>query len=805
MTRTRPEPPPAEAPPAVGAATEPGRLPFFLLLFLLTFAPLAFGTVEHWSKTIAQLTVAVALVWCVVDLHRAGEPLLRVPGLLPLLLLLGLLVVQVVPLPVPLLQLLSPRSWEAYRPVAEAAGGLGWLPLSVHPKATVQEFFRLGAGVLLYVLAIQVLRSGARVKRVLGWVVALGGGIAFVAILQQFSAGGTIYWLRPAPGGNPGGPWVNVNQYAAFVEAICPLALALLLFNRTPVGVRLSWRERVVSFFSSSRSSYQLFLGFVFILLASSVFTSLSRGGIVTILLSMILFAALKAIVQRRTGRTAVWVIFCLVLLAVTWFGWQPIIDEFAKGLGADWTIRDARTTLYGDTLAIIKDFPLFGAGFGTFVDVYPSYQTIEIDRVFDHAHNDYLELLTSGGGVGLALAAWFLLTLLHHGWRMVRRRRDRFAVLAGIGALTSIGALLMHSLVDFNLQNPAIGLYFFFVCGLLVAAVNTRYSYHETRSLLPERGKRSLAGLALLSIGFLVVTALTQFGVMKAGHRFNQVKSIYVSSHLGPVLMTTVAAGVQTARRWDPLESYYPYYHGNLAVLREGRDEAANHYLRAASLRPLEGIYLQRLALLLPAEQRQEATRLMAEGYRRATVKSAMIGSWVEWLLLTGQRAEAVDLMAEGLVRGGGQAATLMALMEVYRFSREEAGRALPPSVEAWIRFGRYLEEMGQVEEAGYYRGEALRLIYREEGIKPQWFAQLIDYHQRHQQTDAALSVLRRAVQACPDHAPFRVQLGDYYRTEQIWYRALEEYQKAAALEPGNESYRRRVRKLQLDLEYGR
>ena len=129
----------------------------------------------------------------------------------------------------------------------------------------------------------------------------------------------------------------------------------------------------------------------------------------------------------------------------------------------------------------------MFGGGFGTFVDLYPSYKTLTTNLVFDIAHNDYLELAANGGLIGFILAAWFCATVLLHGWRKVLVRRDRLAVLVGIGAIVSICALLMHSVVDFNLQNGAVGLYFFFVCGLLVAVVNHRYEHYQEESLLPE------------------------------------------------------------------------------------------------------------------------------------------------------------------------------------------------------------------------------------------------------------------------------------------------------------------------------
>ena len=77
---------------------------------------------------------------------------------LPLALLLGLMAGQLVPLPPGLVKLISPSSWEAYRPVYELSGKDFWIPLSVNQKATLQELLRISSYVLFYILTIQVLR-----------------------------------------------------------------------------------------------------------------------------------------------------------------------------------------------------------------------------------------------------------------------------------------------------------------------------------------------------------------------------------------------------------------------------------------------------------------------------------------------------------------------------------------------------------------------------------------------------------------------------------------------------------------------
>jgi len=779
-------------------------LSFRIFLFTLAFVPLAFGTVEHWSLMSAELLAVASLCLCLLGLRLSGHEFYKVPGMLSLLFLLVLILLQLLPLPPALLKIVSPTSWEAYRPVSEQLAGPEWLPISVNQKATLHEFLRLCTYTLFYLLTVQLLRTGQRIKFIVKFVVILGGIIAFFAILQQFSSDGKIYWYRPAPGGNPGGPWVNVNQYSAYVELICPLALGLFLFYKPSVSGDRSFRQRIVSLFSTPGSNSHFFLGFIFILLVFSVFVSLCRGGIITILLSIIFFALLTGICLRNYGRVTFWISLCLALLCISWFGWQPIVDEFSKTLDSAGFIRDARTTIWMDTLNIIRDYPLWGSGFGTYVDVYPLYKTINTNLIVDHAHNDYLELLSNGGLLGFFLAVSFFVSLVIHGLRKIFKRRDRFAILMGVASLTSLCAVLIHCFVDFNLHNGAIGFYFFFLCGLFVAVVNTRYNYYETNSLLKRNSTGALNFFIIFSCGFLVVTAGVQIGTLLAGWNYRQIKSIYITSHLNPSLVKKVSQHLEKAMFWDPLEGRYPFYRGNLSAVSGTREQAYQFYLRAARNQPMNGIYIQRTALMLPAEDHVDAAELMAEGYRRALNKDKLVFSWVEWLLANGERDQAKSLLKKHLLRDPAQSTQLMPILDVHRFTSEELLEVLPPDTSTWIKIGGLMEQAGDLESSAYYRTQALEFINREKKVKATWFEQLIQFHKRHGAPEKALAVTRKAIEVLPDYAPFHIWLGDYYRKEKILYRAQEEYEQAVLLDPRNDSYRRRLNKLKLDIEFG-
>ncbi len=764
-----------------------------MYLFILIFAPLAFGTVELWSLVTVEVLSGTAAVFFLLSICFFRKELYSIPGGVPLLLLLFFMLLQLIPLPANLIRIISPATYNAYAPILSLGVG-EWIPLTINQKATLQEFFRISCYSLIYFLTINLLTINGRLKKTVYTVISLAAGIALLAIIQQVDSPDRIYWFRNVPeNSSPFGPWINPNQFAGFMEMMAPLALGLFLFYKPIVHPDETLREKIVNFFTMPGSSRYLFLGCAATLMVLSVFVSLCRGGILTITLSAFVFMLMYNMKKNKRGRMAVLVIVGCVVMAVSWFGWDTIIAEFNHGFSSSGELNDGRLPLWADTLRIIPSFFLFGSGFGTYIDIFPSFRSFPGYHIFDHAHNDYLELLTDGGIIGFVLAAWFVVAVLGHGWKMIRARRDQYAVLLGIGAFTGIIAMLMHSVTDFNMHNGADGLYFFFLCGLLVAVVNIRFEYFDSRTLLQSQGvkqnRRYLAGALVLTV--LMVTV--QYGVLRARIEFGKVKDIYVSRLLNASRLQELIDGVTMAARFDPLEYLYSFKLGYIEGFFGKHERSLQHLLQAARLKPMDGKTLQKIGFLV--KDTSKAEMLLEKGYQRNLDDDELAVIFAEYLLQKGERDKAVLVIGKMLQKTPVLLQKWAPLLEEISFSREEIARILPHSVDSWIGYGILLEKDNNPAEAEYYFSTALSILPDEDQIKPQWFRTIIGFYNRNGQPEQALLILRQAVEAMPDYADFHIQLGDYYKKEGITFRAKEEYERALMVDPGNRAAQKRLR----------
>jgi O-antigen ligase len=325
--------------------------------------------------------------------------------------------------------------------------------LSVYPYLTKMELLRWGACAVLFFLALESFRTEDHVRQFVWFLLALGFVVSVFGIIQYFIFNGKLYWFVELPNGaSPFGPFVDGDHFAGFVELTAPLGFALLLFR--------AWRREQIA----------LLLLFTIVPLGA-VILSASRGGIIGLALEFALLAFLSR--AHRIGGKQFLGAVAIALVAGSFLVWLGVSKAFQRfeQLTHERISQDSRVSIYRDTWRIFLDHPRAGTGLGTLAAVYPRYASFYNGLTVDHAHNDYLELLAETGIVGGVCGLVFIALLFRQGLASLQVATGHFARAAIAGSLTACTGLLLHGLVDFNLQIPSNALIFFLLSGIATAS----------------------------------------------------------------------------------------------------------------------------------------------------------------------------------------------------------------------------------------------------------------------------------------------------------------------------------------------
>ena len=184
--------------------------------------------------------------------------------------------------------------------------------------------------------------------------------------------------------------------------------------------------------------------------------------------LALVFVALLGQLKAKRKGWMFLVVLFLTVVVGYgLWIGLDPVLARFEQMREKNFLQLEGRTTIWKDTLHLVREYPLTGTGLGTFGVAFRRYQTDLVNGYVDHAHNDYLEFASETGVPGLAL---LFLPILYLFVRMIISFLDdphRYRRSVLLGCIGSTLALLIHSVTDFNLQIPANALIFAVVLGI--------------------------------------------------------------------------------------------------------------------------------------------------------------------------------------------------------------------------------------------------------------------------------------------------------------------------------------------------
>lgn len=470
---------PGSAPPRIAsslASTIIGRIIFYGLLVMIVLVATPYGIVSPWRGVLEAVfecaVFAFGVLWMIEGLLSGVWASRRHLLLLPLIGLCVLALLQTLTLGNSQLPGLSSPAWQA---------------ISFDPYETRLMVLKLASYAMALGLLLRYTTSPRRFRILIFVLIGIGVASALFGILRETTQRGAPQFLFPFVRLDRGyGQFVNRNHFAFLMEMVLGLVLGLLVGG----GVR---RERALIYLAAAIPVW------------AALVLSNSRGGIFSMLCQLLLLALMFTRVRKFGGSEArddkaqhvltrlgasplVRVALGLVLLGailigVAWIGGEQLASRFENVPGElaaesqDTRMGVRRSDIWRATWQMIKENPLTGVGLGGYWTAIAQYHNASGKFTPQQAHNDYLELLASGGIIGVLLGGWFAYLLTKFA-RERLRSADRFRRAAAFGAVLGIFGIAVHSLIDFGLHIPpnAIGC----LALIAIATLNGRVDDHR-------------------------------------------------------------------------------------------------------------------------------------------------------------------------------------------------------------------------------------------------------------------------------------------------------------------------------------
>ena len=445
-----------------------------LLVGLLVFMPLACGARNAWTEEVViALSGAIVLCFALKLVLNPRERIFTSWAYIPVALFLVIVLLQLVPVRAGLLQFVSPNAvamrTELLSGASNAEAMLESAPLSFYPNATKHDLRLVLSIAAVFVVVLNVFNRPERIERLLAAVALIGGFFALIALVQNVFGNGRIYWFIPQPHKvAQSGPFINHNHFAQFMNLSIGAAVGWLCVRLHKDFAGRPLRLTRLLEYISSRSARRLwlFLG-VISLSAATIFISLSRGGMVSLLVAGVFTTLLLS--RQRSLRGRGWIMIVVAIasfVCVLAVGFDAVYDRFGT-IQSFQGLEFRRQTLRDLAVSIVR-FPLFGTGLGTHAVVYPMHQNIKTMLLFTHAENEYAQVLEEVGTVGLITLVVFGI-MIWSGYVKSIRVAKRPICSAAYGLGFGLLAILIHSLSDYGQHIPANAFLSAIFCALLL------------------------------------------------------------------------------------------------------------------------------------------------------------------------------------------------------------------------------------------------------------------------------------------------------------------------------------------------
>lgn len=418
------------------------RIAFVIGCVVIVFTTLGYGAVHQ--PVIASfylMAAAMAILWAADGLF-SGMAHLSISGfLLPVAAACVYGVIQIIPFG------------------SRSDAGLAGVPrtISLDPYWTAAATLHLLSLLLFFFVFASLLTSARRLQRLAGLITVFGFLYAFYAILQYVLSPTKIYGIYESRFSTPFGSFVNRHNFAAYMEMVAAVPLALVFSGAVARDKRLLYVTAIL-------------------LMVIALFLSGSRGGLVALIVEVIVLLLMTT--ARETKRSAalravlVASLFLAMIGGAAFVGGDTSLTRLAETASED-DLTTGRSHIWSVAVEAVKNDLPFGSGMGAFPIAYARYDTTSgLERV-EQAHNDYLQIAADMGVIGIIIGAWFLYLFVRRGFE-ASKVKNSFRRALGVGAFVGCCGILVHSLFDFVLHTTAITVLFLVLLAISEASLVT-------------------------------------------------------------------------------------------------------------------------------------------------------------------------------------------------------------------------------------------------------------------------------------------------------------------------------------------
>ena len=531
---------------------------------------LPYGSVSLWAKSLAPaLILLVACLGLVLD--RSEKQRRSNTRSWMLLLPLGLLsvwsVCQLIPLPVSWLKMAQPNAASLYEQLFSVGDKT---TISFQPVSTWNtSLLWLAMGWLTWTCS-QNFCTRSTIRLACFWIAVLGTAQAIAGFVIPEMAEASS---RPFASGRYTGTFSGANTFSGYLAITLPVTLGTLL---TLMALILDEPEKTKFRYLRQRSNVRRHVFQASCLMLASLLQvvalilSSSRSALVTTTFTTLTLLGWFGWVNKKArSRNTLWAFVALVVLLVLLLGvggtYSLTINRFHDIAGAG----GGRLTIWKSAWELIMAHPL-GVGFGAFPHAFPRFQPEGFGPTrFDHAHNDYLQLMGEWGWIGaialLCILSWIAVKVL----RTMQRQSNTPYVWIHRGIALAVTAGLLQAFVEFNLTSrPGVQVLFMFVMGLLCFDMRQVTAQAKATTRRP-------AWIPLLAVSSLVASLYFVWRVLPtataaedAWAALGEPGDLYYWKKHGEVGKKQALDQAQAAARRMPRLERVQYLHGQIHLL---------------------------------------------------------------------------------------------------------------------------------------------------------------------------------------------------------------------------------------------